>query len=85
MPMIVVWVALTLTIGVGVCHYYNGDEWDYWFGVAFFAGIPFAGLLEDGIGIALWGYCLGLGMLIGMTLFAYLLEYQQTGEWQAGI
>lgn len=83
--MMALYVALTLTVGVGICHYYNGDEWNYGFGVLFFAGLPFAGLLEDGIGLALWGYSFGVTLLIGLTLFAYLLEYQQTGEWEVGV
>jgi hypothetical protein len=83
--MMAVWVATLLTLGVGVCHHYNGDEWDYFFGLMFFAGIPFAGLLEEGARIALWGYSFGAAMLIGLTLFAYLLEYQMTGKWQAGV
>ena len=83
--MMAAYVACTLTVGVWVCHRYNGDEWDYFFGVAFFAGIPFVGLMEEGLALSLWGYSLGVGLLIGLTLFAYLLEYQQTGEWEVGV
>lgn len=83
--MIAAWVALALTVGVVVCHYFNGDEWNYFFGVAFFAGLPFAGLIEDGLGIALWGYSFGVALLIGLTLFAYVMEYTYSGNWEAGV
>jgi hypothetical protein len=82
--MIVAYVAAILTIGVVICQKYN-REWNYFFGVMFFAGIPFAGLAEDGLVLAVWGYNLGLMVLIGFTLFAFLIEYYLTGEWEMAV
>lgn len=80
----IVTIAILSTVGVLICHKYN-SQWDYMFGTLFFAGFPFAGLIEDGFMTALLGYSTGMIMLIGMTLFVYCLEYYMTGKWECSV
>ena len=67
-------LSVILTIGVYLCHRY-GPDWNYLFGIMFFAGLP---AIETGM----IGYIAGVSILLFLVIFAMIMERMIAGEWR---
>lgn len=67
-------LAIVFTVGIYLAHRY-GPNWNFAFGLLFFAGIP-------AVELGLVGYVLGAGFLLFFVGMSYIIERVISGSWQ---